>query len=126
MVNKLIFLQMNLVHSMDRTKKSLPNIFGSQLDFDTAKRVERSLYTPLSSDIASEENVGVLVSSNLLSLKGKLMPEALRFNPTMQVPAEINPLIASFVGVGRMSESLVFASLCKSDSAKVSFSAFLE
>ena len=94
-VNKLIFLQMNLVHSMDRTKKSLPNIFGGQLDFDTAKSVERSLYTTLSSDIASEENVGALVSSNLLSLKEKLMPEALRFSPTMQVPAEVNPLIAS-------------------------------
>jgi len=63
-VNKLIFVQMSLVHSMDRTKQNLPSIFGSQLEFDTAKSVERSLYTTLTSNIASEENVGELVSSN--------------------------------------------------------------
>lgn len=94
-VNKLIFLQMSLVHSMDRAKQNLPSIFGSQLEFDTAKSVERSLYTSLISDIASEENVLVLVTSNLLNLEEKFMPEALRFNATMQVPGEVNPLIAS-------------------------------
>lgn len=94
-VNKLIFVQMSLVHSMDRTKQNLPSIFGSQLEFDTAKSVERSLYTTLTSNIASEENVGELVSSNLLSLQEKVMPEALRFNATMQAPAEVIPLIAS-------------------------------
>ena len=94
-VNKLIFLQMSLVHSMDRTKQNLPSIFGRQLEFDTAKSVERSLHTTLTSEIASEENVGVLVTSNLNNLQEKFMPEALRFSATMQVPAEVIPLIAS-------------------------------
>ena len=94
-VNKLIFLQMSLLHSMDRAKQNLPGVFGSQLEFDTAKSVERSLYTTLTSEIASEKNVGVLVTSNLLSLEEKFMPEALRFNATMQVPGEVKPLIAS-------------------------------
>jgi len=80
---------------MDRTKQNLPNIFGSQLEFDTAKSVERSLYTTLTADIASEENVGELVSSNLRSLEEKVMLEALQFNATMHASAEVIPLIAS-------------------------------
>jgi len=80
---------------MDRTKQNLPNIFGSQLEFDTAKSVERSLYTTLTADIASEENIGELVSFNLRSLEEKVMLEALQFNATMQDSAEVIPLIAS-------------------------------
>ena len=94
-VNRLIFLQMGLVHSMARAKQNLPGVFGSQLEFDTAKSLERSLYTTLTSDIANEEHISVLVTSNLLSLEEKFMPEALRFNATMQVTGEVNPLIAS-------------------------------
>ncbi|KAJ7365791.1 hypothetical protein OS493_002510 [Desmophyllum pertusum] len=84
-VSKLIFLQMSLVHAMNRTEQSLPHIFGSPLEFDTAKSVEKSLFTTLTAAIASEDKIGMLVNCNLLSLEEKLMSEAVQFNATMQV-----------------------------------------
>lgn len=84
-VSKLIFLQMSLVHAMNRTKQSLPHRFGSPLEFDTTKSVEKSLFTMLTSEIASEEQIGKLVNCNLLSLEEELKSEAVQFNATMQV-----------------------------------------
>ena len=84
-VNKLIFLQMSLVHAMGRTRQVLPRMLGSPLEFDTAKSVEKSLYVALASTIGSDENIGMVVNCNLLNLEEKFMREAVHFHTTEQL-----------------------------------------
>ena len=108
-VSKLIFLQMSVVKAMDTTKQALPRVFGP-LEFDTAKSVEKSLYTTLIETIASEEKIGMLVNCKVLGLEEKFMPEALQFREKLQcdVPAEVSSLIAS---LQELEDSLNFLNL---------------
>ena len=88
-VSKLVFLQMSLVKAMGRSGQTLPRMFGSPLEFDTAKSIEKSLYTTLTETITSEEKLGMLVNCSLLNLEEQFMLEAFQFHTTMQVsPAQ--------------------------------------
>jgi len=84
-VSKLIFLQTSLVRAMGRTRRVLPHMLGSPLEFDTAKSVEKSLYDSLTSTIGSEENIGRVVNCILLNLEEKFLREAVHFHTTEQV-----------------------------------------
>ena len=84
-VNKLIFLQTNLVHAMGRRRQVLLHKLGSPLEFDTAKSVEKSLYISLTSTIGSEEKIGMVVNCNLLNLQEKFLREAVHFHTTEQI-----------------------------------------
>ena len=84
-VNKLIFLQTSLIHAMGRTRQVLLHKFGSPLEFDTAKSVEKSLYDSLTSTIGNEEKIGMMVNCNLLNLEEQFMREAVHFHTTEQV-----------------------------------------
>ena len=98
-VNKLIFLQTSLVRAMGRTRQVLPHMFGSPLEFDTAKSVEKSLYDSLTSTIVSEEKIGLVVNCNLLNLQEQFIREAVHFHtiqqvyPEQELEARINALL---------------------------------
>ena len=108
-VSKLIFLQMSLVAAMDRTKQVLPSIFGSPLEFDTAKSVEKSLHTTLTETIASEEKIEMLVNCKVLGLKEKFLPEALQYRTRVQVPDDA--VFSSIAKLQELEESLTFLHL---------------
>ena len=73
-VDKLILLQMNIVHAMGRTRRELPNaLFGSSLEFDTAKSIGKSLHETLISAIANEEKIGMLINCNFLDFEERFM-----------------------------------------------------
>ena len=74
-VSKLILLQMSIVQAMGRTRQDLSHgrLFGSSLEFDTAKSIGNSIHETLISAIASEKKIGMLVNCNLLNLEEKFM-----------------------------------------------------
>ena len=74
-VNKLIQLQMNIVHAMGRTRRELPNaLFGSSLvEFDTAKSIGKSLHETLISAVANEKKIGMLINCNFLDFEERFM-----------------------------------------------------
>ena len=73
-VGKLILLQMNVVHAMGRTRCKLPKaLFGTSLEFDTAKSIGKSLHETLISAIANERKIGMLINCNFLDFKERFM-----------------------------------------------------
>lgn len=84
-VSKLIFLQMSIVQAMGRTKQDLPHkLFGSSLEFDTAKSIGKSLHETLISAIANKDKIGMLVNCNFLNLEErfKFVAEQYQFHST--------------------------------------------
>ena len=83
-VGMLILLQMNIVHAMGRTRWELPKaLFGSSLEFDTAKSIGKSLHETLISAIANERKIGMLIKCNFLDFeeKFKLVAELYQCQP---------------------------------------------
>ncbi len=117
-VGELIFLQMSLVHAMGRSRQALSRMFGSPLEFDTAKSVEKSLHTTLTETIASEEKIGMLVNCNVLGLEEKFMPAALQFRATVQVPVEVSSLDRLVASLQELEDNLNFLYLLLSVTVK--------
>lgn len=83
-VGKLILLQMNIVHAMGQTRWELPKaLFGSSLEFDTAKSIGKSLHETLILAIANEGKIGMLIKRNFLNFEErfKLLAEQYQCQP---------------------------------------------
>ncbi|KAL9986915.1 hypothetical protein ACROYT_G001129 [Oculina patagonica] len=107
-VGKLVFLQMSLVQAMGRSREALPRMFGSPLEFDTAKSVEKSLHATLTETVASEEKIGMLVNCSLLNLEEKFMLEELQLHTTMQV-SPVHELEARLINLLLVNENRTFS-----------------
>ena len=81
-VNKLILFQMALVQAIEMKRETLKCtlvLFGSSLDYDTAKSIGKSLHDTLMSAVANKDKLGMLVNCNLINLKERLMSAAERY-----------------------------------------------
>ena len=81
-VNKMILFQMALVQAIEMKRETLKCtlvLFGSSLDYDTAKSIGKSLHNTLMFTVANIDKLRMLVNCNLINLEERLMSAAERY-----------------------------------------------